>query len=149
MRALFGSIGDWPAFYRRYYDCCKPGGWFESHESSVKIYSDDGSVYDDSALSEWADIFWEGGNKVKRTFRVLEENIQKECMEAAGFVDVEVRDYVVRQPPGRLAVRSSTNMRCPLKCPIGDWHEDAKMKSIGWCAKAVMMKDLWGMLLLV
>jgi len=95
MRAMFGSIVDWPALYKEAFRCCKPGGYFEDHEGSVKFDSDDGSVKDDSPMGQWSKVYWEGGKKFGRTFRVVEDDIQKKCMEEAGFVDVTVWDFKV------------------------------------------------------
>lgn len=92
---MFGSIADWQSLYREAFRTLKPGGWIEDYENSVKMESDDGSVVEGSPMNEWAKVFWEGGKKFKRTFRVLEDNLQKKYMEEAGFVDVQVWDFKV------------------------------------------------------
>jgi hypothetical protein len=59
-------------------------------ENSTNIESDDGSVPSGSPMDQWGKVFWEGGKKFGRTFRVVEDDIQKKCMEEAGFVDITV-----------------------------------------------------------
>ena len=44
-------------------------------------------------MDQWGKVFWEGGRRFVRTFRVVEEG-QKKYMEA-GFVDVHVKDFKV------------------------------------------------------
>jgi hypothetical protein len=105
MRYLVGSIMDWKALFQQAYKACKPGGYLESYEPSVLMESDDGSVPNGSAVDQWGKLFWEAGKKIGRSFRVLQDNIQKEAMEAAGFVDVQVWDFKVSGP-------RSTNGRC-------------------------------------
>jgi Methyltransferase domain len=123
VRALFGSIVDWSAFYREAFRCCKPGGWVEDHENSVKFDSDDGTVADESAMGQWGKVFWEGGKKFGRTFRVVEDDIQRKGMEDAGFVDIVVRDY---------------------KCPVGSWPRAEKQKEIGLCSRLTLETDIEG-----
>ena len=110
MRALFGSIVDWRALYREAFRCCKPGGYFEDMENSVSIESDDGTVAPGSAFDEWGKVFRAGGDKFGRTFRVLEDDIQRKCMEEAGFVDIMVKDIKVRTTPAGLCRRYSANI---------------------------------------
>ena len=95
MRYLFGSVADWPALYRQAFLCCKPGGYLEDFEASVVITSDDGTVTDGSPMHQWGKVFHEAGNKFGRTFRVLEDEVQKKEMEAVGFTNVTVWDFKV------------------------------------------------------
>jgi ubiquinone/menaquinone biosynthesis C-methylase UbiE len=95
MRCLFGSIVDWSALYKEAFRCCKPGGYFEDYENSISMQSSDGSVTPGSPMDQWTKVFWAGGDKFGRTFRVFEDDIQKKCMEEAGFVDVVVFDIKV------------------------------------------------------
>lgn len=37
----------------------KPGGWVEWHEKHPYFYSDDGSMPEDSAISQWGKRFFE------------------------------------------------------------------------------------------
>jgi len=125
VRGMIGCIADWPNFYKEAYRCTKPGGWFEHHDNSTQYQSDDGSVTEDSPMGQWSKVFWEGGKKFGRTFRIVEDNIQKKYMEEAGFVDIEVRDF---------------------KCPIGTWPKDRRQKEMGMYVKLILDTDLEGKL---
>lgn len=78
------------------YKACRPGGWVETLEGFCFIESDHCDLPADSALSQWSQFFVEGGKKLRRTFLVLEEEVQRKGMEAAGFVDIQEIDFKVR-----------------------------------------------------
>ena len=88
MRWLVGSIADWNALVEQAYATCKPGGWVESFEPSFHLESDHVAIPEDSAVGQWPKFFMEGGEKTGRTFRVVEDELQRKGMEAAGFVDI-------------------------------------------------------------
>ncbi|KXJ86848.1 S-adenosyl-L-methionine-dependent methyltransferase [Microdochium bolleyi] len=123
MRWLVGSIADWTVLYKEIFRALKPGGTFEHKESSCIIQADDGTLSPDSALAQWGKVFVQAGKKFGRTFTVVEDNIQQQAMEAAGFVDVKI-----------------TNM----KVPIGGWPLDKKEKTIGKYAQLAMQRDVEG-----
>ncbi|RKK27886.1 hypothetical protein BFJ66_g16440 [Fusarium oxysporum f. sp. cepae] len=50
MRWLVGSIADWTALFQEAYKSLKPGGYIERYEPSSRIESDDGTLFDESAL---------------------------------------------------------------------------------------------------
>ncbi|KAF9782006.1 hypothetical protein IL306_011786 [Fusarium sp. DS 682] len=93
MRYLYGSISDWSALFQEAYRSCKPGGWVESFEASALLESDDDSVKEGSAMSEWGKFFIEGGKRLGQTFTILDDDLQKKGMEDAGFTDIEVRNF--------------------------------------------------------
>ncbi|KAK3353769.1 S-adenosyl-L-methionine-dependent methyltransferase [Lasiosphaeria hispida] len=126
VRALFGSIADWDSFYREAFRCTKPGGWFEDYENSIKLDSIDGSVTKDSPMGQWTKVFWEGGKKLGRTFKVVEDDIQIKGMEAAGFVDLVVKEITI---------------------PFGSWPKNPRQKEIGLFSKLTMESDLEGYVL--
>lgn len=96
MHWLMGSIVDWNAFFSEAYKACRPGGWVETLEGFCFIESNHCDLPADSALSQWSQFFVEGGKKLRRTFLVLEEEVQRKGMEAAGFVDIQEIDFKVR-----------------------------------------------------
>jgi len=69
--------------------------------------------------------FSEAGKKTGRTFDIVPDDIQKKGMEAAGYVDIQVKD---------------------IKIPFGSWPEDAHEKELGLLARAFVLTDLEGML---
>jgi hypothetical protein len=89
MRYLTGSLPDWNALFKSAFTCCKPGGYVESFEGAPWLESDDGTVLESSALATWGKLFVQGGEKLGRTFTVVDEQLQRKGMEAAGFVDIQ------------------------------------------------------------
>ncbi|KAF4500848.1 mRNA 3 -end-processing YTH1 [Fusarium agapanthi] len=93
IRYLYGSISDWSALFQEAFRSCKPGGWVESFEASAMLESDDNTVKEGSAMSEWGKFFIEGGKRLGRTFTILDDDLQKKGMEDAGFTDIQIRDF--------------------------------------------------------
>lgn len=89
VRYLVGSVIDWTALFKEAYKALKPGAWLESFEGSPHMISDDGTVPDKSAISQWGKFFEEGGRTLGRSFLVVDEGIQRKAMEEAGFVDIQ------------------------------------------------------------
>ena len=95
MRYLFGSIPDWNALFTEAYKACKPGGWVESCETSAQVHSDHVEIPEESAVAQWGKFWIEGGRKLGRTCEVVDDDLQVKGMEAAGFVDIQVRNFKV------------------------------------------------------
>lgn len=95
MRFLVGSIVDWTALYKQAYKCLKPGGWIESHEAGPTIKSDDDSIPEDSAMGQWGKLFLEGGRRLQRPFSILEDDVQRQGMEEAGFTNIQEEEVKV------------------------------------------------------
>lgn len=100
MRYLYGSISDWSALFQEAFRSCKPGGWVESFEASAMLESDDDTVKEGSAMSEWGKFFIEGGKRLGRTFTILDDDLQKKGMEDAGFTDIQIRNFKASNCPG-------------------------------------------------
>lgn len=98
MRWLTGSIPDWNVFFAEAYKACAPGGWVETLEGSPFVESDHCELPDTSALGQWSKFFVEGGKKLGSSFLVLEEDLQRKGMEAAGFVDIQEAYFKVSPP---------------------------------------------------
>ncbi|EEU36135.1 uncharacterized protein NECHADRAFT_72861 [Fusarium vanettenii 77-13-4] len=123
MRYLVGSVKDWNGLFEQAFLACKPGGWVESFEGVPVMQSDDGSVSDDSAMAGWGKTFIKAGKKLKRSFTVVDDNVQEEGMAAAGLVDIESRIF---------------------KIPIGRWPKDQNYRNIGLFAQEVLEGDVEG-----
>lgn len=67
------SIQDWPALYREVFHSLKPDGWFEHQDYSVDVHADDGTVPKGSPLGGWGALFREAGEKMGRTFKIIED----------------------------------------------------------------------------
>lgn len=48
-------------------------------------------------MRQWTEVFVDGGEKVGRTFLVVDEELQRKGMEAAGFVDIQEYNWKVRE----------------------------------------------------
>jgi len=90
MKFLNGSIPDWDFLIQEAFRCLKPGGYLESMEPSTVIQSDDGSVNENTAFSQWGKIFIAGGKKSGRSFSIVEDEVIENAMRRAGFKDVKV-----------------------------------------------------------
>ncbi|KAJ4379949.1 hypothetical protein N0V85_008802 [Neurospora sp. IMI 360204] len=125
LRMMFGIIEDWDALFRQAYRTCKPGGYTESFIKCSTFMSDDGSVKDDSAMAQWGRVWNAAGKKMGRTFEVYDHDLQQKGMEAAGFVDIEAKEYYI---------------------PVGVWHKDKNLAEKGLWWKIMMESDLEGYL---
>ncbi|KAK3356515.1 S-adenosyl-L-methionine-dependent methyltransferase [Lasiosphaeria hispida] len=128
LRWMIGSILDWYKLFARAYTHIKPGGWLETYEMSAVIESDDGTVLESSALGQWGKIFIEGGHKLGVSFEVVQDNLQRKAMEAAGFVDIQEKK---------------------IKMPIGSWPKDKEIKEQGLFSRAVLEQDPEGYILFI
>lgn len=95
IRWLTGAIKDWPAVYKEAYRCLKPGGWIEHVDASGDIYSDDNSVSEKSALSQWGPLWQEAGKRIERPVDIIPANRQENGMKEAGFVNITKKDFSV------------------------------------------------------
>ena len=127
-RGLFGSIVDWNAFYKKAFRVCKPGGYMEDYEWSTYMSSDDGTVVEGSPIDQWHKVFWEGGRKFGRTFKVVEDDVQEKGMREAGFVDIRVETF---------------------KAPLTPWPKDRKQKEIGLFSRTALEMDAEGYVLYI
>ncbi|KAF7563705.1 hypothetical protein G7046_g392 [Stylonectria norvegica] len=121
IRYLGGCIVDWAAFFKEAYKATRPGGYLESHEASPVVYSDDGTLPESSAIAQWGPLFIEGGEKIGRSFTIVDDGTQRKAMEDAGFVDIQEK---------------------LIKVPSGGWPADPKLKEIGEFAQFAVMSDV-------
>ncbi|KAF2632418.1 S-adenosyl-L-methionine-dependent methyltransferase [Macroventuria anomochaeta] len=127
IRALYGSIADWPALYQQVFDNLQPGGYLHEVEMSIQFKSDDGTLTPDHILSQWSDVFHEASNRFGKSFYEV-WNLSTYAKNV-GFVDVVENVY---------------------KVPVNGWPADPRMKEIGrWnflhCTQGA---EGWGLFLL-
>jgi hypothetical protein len=108
VRGLYGSIRDWPAFYKEAYDALQPGGWIEQAEMSVVPLSDDGSVTEGHIFHLWGKLSLEAGERFGKSLTIHKD--AKGLIENAGFEQVTEKVF---------------------KLPIGGWSNDPKLKTLG------------------
>jgi hypothetical protein len=124
IRYLLGSVQDWTEFFKQAYTVLKPGGWLESYEASVRVYSDDGTMPPTSALAQWSSLFLDSGKKIGRSFDIVEENEQNRAMKEAGFVDIQEKWIKVRRSPSpRVMLSRGSKQFCGTTYLYGasDW----------------------------
>lgn len=109
-RYMAGSIKDWPMLIRQCFDNLKPGGWLELQETTNRLYSEDGSLKDDSCISQMMNGLIEACNKIGRTMNPAPE--MERWVREAGF------------DKGQILTEK-------LKLPVGIWPKDARLKECG------------------
>jgi len=85
-----------------------PGGWIEISDPVNPYRSDDGTLSEDSALSQWNALLVEASIKMGRSLDVAARH--KQLLIDAGFVNVVQKEF---------------------KWPSNDWPRDNKYKEIG------------------
>lgn len=110
LRAMYGSIPDWVDLYRKAWRHLVPGGWVQHLELDVKIDSDHADLPADHIFNRWADLFYEGGEKMGRSFAVARGHTMRDGLEAAGFIDVVEKK---------------------VKAPIHSWPRDPRLQQAG------------------
>ncbi|KAK4154797.1 secondary metabolism regulator LAE1 [Chaetomidium leptoderma] len=126
MRYLFGSVPDWNALFKEAYHALQPGGFIETLEADALIFAEDGTIADGSPLDQWGKVFIEGGKKFGRSFSVVNEDLQRKAIEAAGFTNIVQWDF---------------------NSPITGWSADKKLKEIGTYGHLSLEQDMDGMVL--
>jgi trans-aconitate methyltransferase len=97
LRAMSGSMKDWPNLYSQAFQHLKPGGWVEAQDHDVKLGSDDDSV---EKAKDWVN-WMKTANEVAEKFgKILDVGPrQKQWMIDAGFVDIREEIFKVKPPP--------------------------------------------------
>ncbi|KAI0108007.1 S-adenosyl-L-methionine-dependent methyltransferase [Hypoxylon sp. NC0597] len=129
MRYLFGAISDWDELLRQAHRVARPGAWVQSCEPNVDIRCDDGTVAPDSAfVTFWNMLYGRATEKLGVSFYPIDDDVQRKAFEAAGFANIEVRDF---------------------KFPIGGWPADKRLAEIGQYVQLTMLNDIEGYTLLL
>ena len=92
----------------------------EEQELSVDARTDDNSFPEDSLIRKWCENQEVAAQKMGISLLLTGEGI-KEHMEAAGFQNVEIREF---------------------KVPIGPWPADKKLKEVGLFQLAGMLEGM-------
>jgi len=136
VRGLFGSLRDWPAFYRQVYDHLKPGGYYEQLECSVCCHADDDSTPEGSPLRRWGQLFTLAGERMGKPTDVLDR--QRQWLVDGGFEGVVEERF--KMPTG-LWPSAKTERGRKMK-EIGKWRlAEVETGAEGW-ALALMTRVL-------
>ncbi|TDZ15324.1 Secondary metabolism regulator laeA [Colletotrichum orbiculare MAFF 240422] len=107
-RYMAGAIRDWTRLISQVFDNLEPGGWFEFQESENTLHSEDGTLSPDSPMVEMMEGLIKACDLLGRTMNPAP--FMGRLLANIGFENVQ--EY-----------------RCKL--PIGDWHQDPRLKEIG------------------
>ncbi|KAJ5730705.1 uncharacterized protein N7483_005213 [Penicillium malachiteum] len=110
MRLMLGAFSaeEWDTVYKQCYDNLTPGGWFEQFEGGCDLLSDDGSLPEDSILTQWGKNIVAAASNAGKPVDTLDT--MRTEIEKAGFVDIHEKVY---------------------KWPIGPWPRDSVLKEAG------------------
>ena len=122
-RIMNGSLRSWEGFMKQSYKHIKPGGWIECQELSVDARSDDSSLLPDSYIRQWCENQEKGFATINTTL-LMSGQWLKDWMEAAGFVNVVIREF---------------------KIPIGTWPADPKLREMGAFQLVAMLDGIQGL----
>ena len=86
MRALGGSIADWPMLLSRAYDYLNPGGWIELAEYETKSWTDDDSLPKSSSLHEFMETVNAASVQIGRVMNIAPD--LERLLKEAGFQSV-------------------------------------------------------------
>lgn len=92
LRAMGGSIKDWPALLEKCMAALNPGGYIEVCDGEAWASTDDNSLPEDSGYHIWQVNLDAAGKKFGRDMNIIP--YMKDMVKAAGFEDVE--DHVVK-----------------------------------------------------
>lgn len=124
MRALYGSVPDWGSLYKKVFKHLKPGGWFQNLEMGVNFQSDHVQFPKDHIFYQMADLVYQAGDKIGRSFQIVNGHQMKKHMEEAGFVDIVEKK---------------------LKVPLHGWAKDPKLQQAGLLFQMAVDESLEGL----
>ncbi|KAJ5691958.1 hypothetical protein N7462_001381 [Penicillium macrosclerotiorum] len=110
LRMMYGAFDNdgWNQVYKRAYNALQPGGWIEQVELDVRLYSDDGTLAQDSFLAGWGETFIGCSERAGRSLLTQETMLSE--IEKVGFVDIHEK---------------------LIKIPLGPWARDRTLKEAG------------------
>ncbi|XEU96021.1 hypothetical protein FSHL1_001306 [Fusarium sambucinum] len=108
LRAMTGSIRDWPRLFDQAFKNLSPGGYIELMDPIYPVVSEDGTVSKDSAVYKWSKLMNEAATKLGSA---LDSALTyKDQLIKAGFANV---------------------VETPYKWPMNSWPQDKKLKELG------------------
>ncbi|KAK3943705.1 hypothetical protein QBC46DRAFT_361711 [Diplogelasinospora grovesii] len=94
MRALNGSISNWPRLYSEIFRHCRPHyGHIEQVEIDWMPRSDDGSLPNNAVVRQWATQLYDAMDQFDRPMRV-DSGLTRRRLAEAGFTDI--REEIIR-----------------------------------------------------
>ncbi|KAI8651305.1 hypothetical protein NCS55_01374400 [Fusarium keratoplasticum] len=124
IRSLHDAIDDWTKLYGQLFKFLKPGGWVQHMEPGIALRCDNPAtkVDKDHVFKQWAQLFYDAGDRLGRTFDITDKKMETWACEA-GFTQI---------PPKT------------LKLPYGGWPKDPTLKELGRYVNFYMDMSLGG-----
>lgn len=126
LRSLYGVIPDLGELYAKALRDTKPGGWVQHLEMDTLLESDHVQFPEGHIFQRLADLTYEAGDKVGRSFKLAKSHLMKDTLEAAGFVDV---------------------VEVKRKAPLHSWPKEQKLKDAGTFLQAAFDQSLEGLVM--
>ncbi|EXM21537.1 hypothetical protein ACKLNR_015266 [Fusarium oxysporum f. sp. zingiberi] len=110
VRYMHGAFDNWQKLYHQMFKALKPGGWFQHIEPNIHLKCENpNSVAENETFKQWAQLFYDAGDKIGRTFKVT-DGIMQDSAREAGFEDIVHKVHTI---------------------PLGGWPKDARLKREG------------------
>jgi SAM-dependent methyltransferase len=110
IRYMHGAFDDWQKLYRQIFKALKPGGWFQHIEPDIHLKCENpDSKAENETFRQWAQLFYDAGDRVGRTFNIT-NGVMRDSAREAGFEDI---------------------VHKVLTIPLGEWPKDARRKRQG------------------
>ncbi|KAF4963490.1 hypothetical protein FSARC_8499 [Fusarium sarcochroum] len=123
VRYMHGAFDDWPKLYHQMFKALKPGGWFQHIEPNIHLKCENpDSVAENETFKQWAQLFYDAGDKIGRTFKVT-DGIMQDSAREAGFEEIVHKVHTI---------------------PLGGWPKDARLKREGQFVNLYMDLSLDG-----
>ncbi|KAL2672354.1 hypothetical protein Neosp_013059 [[Neocosmospora] mangrovei] len=124
VRSLLGAIDDWPKLYGQLFKFLKPGGWFQHMEPRLELRCDNPAIKvdKDHIFKQWAQLFYDAGDRLGRTFDITDKKMGNWAREA-GFTNITPKTF---------------------KVPYAGWAKDPKLKELGRYVNFYMDMSLGG-----
>ncbi|KAH7013798.1 S-adenosyl-L-methionine-dependent methyltransferase [Ilyonectria destructans] len=110
VRYMHGAIEDWEKLYRQMFAFLKPGGWFQHIEPDIQLRCNNPTcTKENETFKKWAQLFYDAGDKLGRTFRCTDGMMEKFASDA-GFGKITKKVFTI---------------------PHSAWPKDQKLKKQG------------------
>ncbi|KAI1961087.1 hypothetical protein LOZ58_003575 [Ophidiomyces ophidiicola] len=116
-RNIAGSVSDYDKLFDQAFDHLSRGGYLELQNLEANFFSDDGTDKRAVTATQWQQLLLIGSEKFGKRLDV--EDMWKEKMEKAGFVDVVDESF---------------------KVPLRPWAKDPKLRQLGEL-QAIQIKE--------
>jgi hypothetical protein len=121
-----GSKKDFPRLLKQTYDALKPGGWVEFQEFELRLKSDDSTLTECSAITEWELLLDQASKNIGKSLDIIETicaNLSK-----AGYLDCRDDVYKVRL---YTLFRERRYLLTPSKVPCWSMAKGSSLQNLG------------------